>query len=138
TATITCWRPFCGFKTTAPPGPKLPTFRNHSRQSRRLLVPQAATTFADLILFCDFGLDELANWYYKFRPHDEFVMTNSAILKVVGTSSSGHTTEQVMAQIFELIKQQQLKPGDRLPPERELAKRLGISRPSLRSGLRSL
>jgi GntR family transcriptional repressor for pyruvate dehydrogenase complex len=43
-----------------------------------------------------------------------------------------------MAQIFELIKQHQLKPGDRLPPERELAKRLGISRPSLRSGLRSL
>jgi GntR family transcriptional repressor for pyruvate dehydrogenase complex len=40
--------------------------------------------------------------------------------------------------VYELIKRDELKPGDRLPPERELAKELGISRPSLRSGLSSL
>ena len=43
-----------------------------------------------------------------------------------------------MARVYELIKRGGLKPGDRLPPERELAKELGISRPSLRSGLSSL
>jgi GntR family transcriptional repressor for pyruvate dehydrogenase complex len=38
----------------------------------------------------------------------------------------------VVARAYELIKRAELKPGDRLPPERELAKQLGISRPSLR------
>ena len=48
------------------------------------------------------------------------------------------TTEQVVARVREMVQNGQLKPGDRLPPERELARRLGISRPSLRGGLRSL
>lgn len=48
------------------------------------------------------------------------------------------TTEQVIAQVHELIKCGELRPGDRLPPEREFARQLGISRPSLRAGLRSL
>ena len=58
--------------------------------------------------------------------------------KVIRPRGAGQTTEQVVAQVSELIKREQLKPGDRLPPERELAKQLGISRPSLRAGLRSL
>lgn len=37
-----------------------------------------------------------------------------------------------------MIQHGELRPGDRLPAERQLAKRLGISRPSLRAGLRSL
>jgi GntR family transcriptional repressor for pyruvate dehydrogenase complex len=37
-----------------------------------------------------------------------------------------------------MIARGELGAGDRLPPERELAKQLGISRPSLRAGLRSL
>ena len=67
-------------------------------------------------------------------------MTNSATprLKIVQPVRSGQTTEQVVARVYELIKQQNLEPGDRLPPERELSKQLGISRPSLRAGLSSL
>jgi GntR family transcriptional repressor for pyruvate dehydrogenase complex len=36
------------------------------------------------------------------------------------------------------IEAGRLGPGTRLPPERELARRMGVSRPSLRSGLRTL
>ncbi|HZS09629.1 MAG TPA: FadR/GntR family transcriptional regulator [Blastocatellia bacterium] len=54
------------------------------------------------------------------------------------TKINGATTEQVVAQVHELIRHGRLHPGDRLPPEREFAKQLGISRPSLRAGLRSL
>ncbi len=59
-------------------------------------------------------------------------------LKIIRPPRSGQATEQVVARVYELIKRDELKPGDRLPPERELAKELGISRPSLRSGLSSL
>ena len=58
--------------------------------------------------------------------------------KVVEPTGSGQTTEDVVARVSELIKSSQLKAGDRLPAERELAKQLGVSRPSLRSGLRAL
>ncbi len=37
-----------------------------------------------------------------------------------------------------LIVSGELKPGDTLPPERELATMLGISRPSLREAIRVL
>jgi len=67
-------------------------------------------------------------------------MTNfkGARLKIIKPLRPGQTTEQVVARVYDLIKRDELKPGDRLPPERELAKELGISRPSLRSGLSSL
>lgn len=67
-------------------------------------------------------------------------MTNSKVtrLKIIKPVRSGQTTEQVVARVYELIKQEDLKPGERLPPERELAKQLGISRPSLRAALGSL
>lgn len=67
-------------------------------------------------------------------------MTNSALprLKIIRPVRSGQATEQVVARVYELIKSDELKPGDRLPPERELAKLLGISRPALRAGLSSL
>jgi GntR family transcriptional repressor for pyruvate dehydrogenase complex len=50
----------------------------------------------------------------------------------------GTTTEQVVARIHAMIASGELHAGDRLPPERELARQLGISRPSLRAGFRSL
>ena len=46
--------------------------------------------------------------------------------------------ENVIEQIMNLIKNNKLKPGDKLPPERELAEKLSISRGSLREAFRVL
>ena len=46
--------------------------------------------------------------------------------------------ESVIEQIMDLIKNKELKPGDKLPPERELAEKLSISRGSLREAFRVL
>jgi GntR family transcriptional repressor for pyruvate dehydrogenase complex len=46
--------------------------------------------------------------------------------------------EAISAEILDLLRQKELKPGDKLPPERELAEILGVSRPSLREALRAL
>jgi GntR family transcriptional repressor for pyruvate dehydrogenase complex len=45
---------------------------------------------------------------------------------------------QAAAAIKEMIVSGQLRPGDALPPERDLAVMLGISRPSLREAIRAL
>src|SRR6188768_3523579 len=52
--------------------------------------------------------------------------------------TEGVTAEIVVQHVRALIERGELKPGDRLPPERELAVQLGVSRPSVRAGLRSL
>ena len=53
------------------------------------------------------------------------------------SSSSGHSqlTMQVVDHVKQLVASGELKPGDRLPPERELARSLKISRSSLRAGI---
>jgi len=47
-------------------------------------------------------------------------------------------SELVITHIRELIMRGDLLPGQRLRPERELARRIGVSRPSIRAGLRAL
>lgn len=47
-------------------------------------------------------------------------------------------SQTVVRQIEQLILRGILKPGERLPSERELAERLGVSRPSLREALAEL
>lgn len=46
--------------------------------------------------------------------------------------------EGVAQQILTLIREEELRPGDQLPPERDLAKLLGVSRPVVREALRAL
>jgi GntR family transcriptional repressor for pyruvate dehydrogenase complex len=46
--------------------------------------------------------------------------------------------EQVAEQIQKLIAEGTLNPGDRLPPERELATRFGVARSSIRDAVRTL
>ncbi|MCD6473102.1 FadR family transcriptional regulator, partial [Candidatus Aerophobetes bacterium] len=46
--------------------------------------------------------------------------------------------ENVIKQIVNLIKNNELKPGDKLPSERELAEKLSIGRASLREAFRVL
>jgi GntR family transcriptional regulator, transcriptional repressor for pyruvate dehydrogenase complex len=50
----------------------------------------------------------------------------------------GSVSDLIARRILEVISSGRLGPGDRLPPERELAGMLGTSRPSLREALRSL
>ncbi len=64
--------------------------------------------------------------------------TKAAAFRRIERADSALTTDHVVSQIRDLISQGELRPGDQLPPERDLALRLGISRPSLRAGLRSL
>ncbi len=47
-------------------------------------------------------------------------------------------SDEIVGQIKHLISEGKLRPGDRLPPERELIKQFGVSRPSLREALNSL
>lgn len=46
--------------------------------------------------------------------------------------------QRTAKRLLSFIKEKNLKPGDRLPPERELARMMNISRPSLREALRAL
>src|SRR5438552_15576329 len=46
--------------------------------------------------------------------------------------------EEVASQIQRLISEGRLRPGDHLPPERELAERFGVSRTSVRDAIRVL
>src|SRR3984893_9198255 len=52
--------------------------------------------------------------------------------------SVGRISEIIVEQIRLLMRQGQLKPGDRLPPERDLCERFGVSRVTVREALRML
>lgn len=47
-------------------------------------------------------------------------------------------SDRVVRRVLDLVQSGKLAPGDRLPPENELVRRLKISRPSVREGLRAL
>jgi GntR family transcriptional regulator, transcriptional repressor for pyruvate dehydrogenase complex len=47
-------------------------------------------------------------------------------------------SDQIADRILQMIRDKQLNPGDKLPPERELAAMMTVSRPALREALRGL
>jgi GntR family transcriptional repressor for pyruvate dehydrogenase complex len=59
----------------------------------------------------------------------------SSVYKLVRTS---RLYEQIVQQIEESIVKGALKPGDQLPPERELAQRFGVSRTAVREAVKAL
>src|SRR3954447_49947 len=55
-----------------------------------------------------------------------------------GTVQRDALPDQIAQRLIALITERRLKPGDRLPPERELCVEMGVSRSSLREALRAL
>ena len=54
------------------------------------------------------------------------------------TVSSNRMSEAIVEQIRGLIRSEQLRPGDRLPSERDLGERMGVSRVTGREAMRVL
>ena len=55
-----------------------------------------------------------------------------------GSIKKNALAEEILSRLLNLIKERELRPGDKLPPERELATMMNVSRPSLREALRAL
>lgn len=55
-----------------------------------------------------------------------------------GPRETEGSTEQVVSHVRNLIERGEVRPGDRLPAERDLAIQIGVSRPTVRAGLRAL
>jgi len=55
-----------------------------------------------------------------------------------GTQERPVAADLVVSYIRRLIETGEISAGDQLPPERELAAVIGVSRPSIRAGLQSL
>src|SRR6202047_2258322 len=51
---------------------------------------------------------------------------------------SSRLYEQIVQQVEESIRKGALKPGDQLPPERELAQQFGVSRTAVREAVKAL
>lgn len=57
---------------------------------------------------------------------------------MAGRGKTHKTYEKIMLHLRESISSGELKPGDRLPPETDLARSLGVSRPTVREALKVL
>jgi GntR family transcriptional repressor for pyruvate dehydrogenase complex len=64
--------------------------------------------------------------------------TGPAVFKTLAREKNATSAEEVATRLRDMIHSGELSLGDRLPPERDLAKMLGVSRPTLRAGIRSL
>jgi GntR family transcriptional regulator, transcriptional repressor for pyruvate dehydrogenase complex len=64
--------------------------------------------------------------------------SNASLFDNLDLEEHGATSAGVVFKLREMIHRGELRPGDRLPPERDLARMFGVSRPTLRAGIRSL
>lgn len=62
----------------------------------------------------------------------------SNLFRSLNSEKNGTTAQEVVERLRQMIHSGEISAGDRLPPERDLAKMLGVSRPTLRAGIRSL
>jgi GntR family transcriptional regulator, transcriptional repressor for pyruvate dehydrogenase complex len=69
------------------------------------------------------------------KPYPSIPMTTRSLFGAVKKSA---LSEDIVDRLLTLIRERELRPGDKLPPERELAMLMGVSRPSLREALRAL
>jgi GntR family transcriptional repressor for pyruvate dehydrogenase complex len=74
-----------------------------------------------------------------YSTREDFGSTGVLVLKPAQTEtthdSESHLTMQVVNHIRAMIEDGTLKPGEQIPPEREFAQKLKISRASLRTGI---
>jgi GntR family transcriptional repressor for pyruvate dehydrogenase complex len=63
-------------------------------------------------------------------------MTQSTLFQAV--PRTGTLTSRLIKQIEEMMTEQHLQPGDKLPPERELAQKFGVSRTVIREAVAAL
>ena len=74
----------------------------------------------------------------KSNANDQMPRKEPAVFSNLNSEKNGTTAEEVVERLRRMIHSGELSPGDRLPPERDLARLLGVSRPTLRAGIRSL
>lgn len=66
------------------------------------------------------------------------VRPSDGLAPVLHPGRSGNAFEETVERLLRLLRLGVVGPGDRLPPERDLAARMGVSRQTLRDALRSL
>lgn len=62
----------------------------------------------------------------------------SSVASFLSPVSGGRMSGEIVGQVMGLIRSGRIEPGDRLPPERELATTFGVSRVTVRDALRVL
>jgi GntR family transcriptional regulator, transcriptional repressor for pyruvate dehydrogenase complex len=62
----------------------------------------------------------------------------SAAQPVIQPLNVRKLSDQIVGQLETMLLEGSFRPGDRLPPERQLAEQLGVSRPSLREAIQKL
>lgn len=83
-----------------------------------------------------YRIPQIQNYFLNPMPNEPDSSAQNQLFKALQREPT--LSERVTDQIEGLIIQSQLQPGDRLPPERELAQQFGVSRTVIREAIRTL